>query len=186
MRNFDGNRFGLGSAQLCECFGDRLRHVFGALGPALPFRDRRQNAGLIAHFMQQAEASADGAGEYVSCNAEHAGIAGIGCRQARHRVEDTRPRHDKADTDFSARAGIAVGHIGGRLLVARADKPDLVRDLAQPVDGPIELNAGYGKDDLDALPHQLAGEGISSCLTSHRELPRKFDPLHSLVRVRRI
>jgi hypothetical protein len=62
------------------------------------------------------------------------------------------------------------------LLVARTDKPDLVRDLAQPVDGPIELNAGYGENDLDTLPRQLTGEGISSCLTTHRELPRKFGP----------
>ena len=43
-------------------------------------------------------------------------------------------------------------------------------------DGPIELNAGYGEDDFDALPRQLTGEGISSCLTTHRELPRKFGP----------
>ena len=58
--------------------------------------------------------------------------------------------------------------------MARAHKRDPVRNLAQPVDGPVELNAGHGEYDLDALPRQLAGERISSCLTG--EFPAMFDP----------
>ena len=82
--------------------------------------------------MQQPQTFADGRRKYVAGNAEHPRVAGIGRRQPRHGIENARPRHDKADTDLPAGARITVGHVGGRLLVARADKRDPVGNLAQP------------------------------------------------------
>ena len=65
MRDLDGT--GLGSdARSCANASEMISGTSSArAGPALPFRNRRQNAGLIAHLMQQAKTFADG-GENMS------------------------------------------------------------------------------------------------------------------------
>jgi len=57
--------------------------------------------------------------------------------------------------------GIAIGHVGGRLLVARHDKLDVVSGVAESVDGPVELHARYAEDDFHAFAAQLFDQRLA-------------------------
>ena len=81
---------------------------------------------------------------------KHGGRRRVGGGQSRRRVEEPGAGDDERHSEAAAGSRVAVGHVGGRLLVPRGDEaePGLV---AEGGDGAVELHAGQSEDDPRAL-----------------------------------
>jgi hypothetical protein len=77
---------------------------------------------------------------------EHGRGSGVGRAEPRGGVEEPRARDHERCPDAAARPRVAVGHVAGRLLVARGDEAD-ARLVAQRRHHPVELDAGQAEDD---------------------------------------
>src|SRR5207244_11777610 len=82
------------------------------------------------------------------------------CGQPRRRVEQAGPRHHEGGAEATAGARVAVGHVGGGLLVPRGDEAHAL--VAQPRQRPVELHAGQAEHDLDAFANELPGERFTA------------------------
>jgi len=72
-------------------------------------------------------------------------------RDARRCVQQARTGHHQRRANLSAGAGVAVGHIGGSLLVADGDEPD-ARLVVQTVHHVVELDPRQSEYHPDAFP----------------------------------
>ena len=134
--------------------GVGLEHALGPLG------DGADQVELVVDVVEQAEVLADAVPVDLAGQKEHRGGAGIGGGQAGGRVVDPDTGDDHGHPGASRGAGVAVGHVGGALLVAGHDVADLGR-VDQGVEGRHELVAGEPEDHLDPLVDQLAGQGLA-------------------------
>jgi hypothetical protein len=160
--NLEPDRLRAATAQLLHGFAHQCGDLRGGRRLALPFRHAAEDAGLVAHLVEQPEALADGRREDVADDRQHRRIAGIGGGEPGHGVQQARPRHHHAGADPAGGAGIAVGHERGRLLVARHHVTNVVADLAQSVHRPVELHAGNAEQVGHSLQNELAGQRLSS------------------------
>ena len=92
----------------------------------------------------------------------HRRIAGVGRRERGRGVEQPRPRHDHARADLAGRARVAIGHVGGGLLVARVNDPDLRRALVERVKRAVELDAGERENGIDAVGDQRSDQRLAA------------------------
>ena len=133
---------------------DQRRHLLGPHGPTGPLGDRAQQLQLARELVQQAPAAVDLARRHLARHAQHRGGAGVGRREAGHRVEDARAGDHEAAAGTPRRPRVAVGHEGGGLLVARVDHADLAGAPGERVEGRVELHAGQAEDDPQAVRQQ--------------------------------
>lgn len=91
-------------------------------------------------------------------DAEDRGIAGVGGRERRRRVQNPGAGHDQAHAWATGRLREAEGHVGGRLLMAGMDDLDRILRVVQRVEDPIELQAGQAEHGIDGVPAQPLDE----------------------------
>ena len=77
------------------------------------------------------------------------------------RVVDADAGDDHRHAGPAADAGVAVGHVGGALLVAGGDVAD-VGLVVERVEGDHQLVAGQPEDDLDALAAELLDHRVGA------------------------
>jgi len=117
----------------------------------MPLGQRAQDAALVGYLMEQPVAAPQPRARNLPGDEEDAGAAGVSRGQARKRVEHTGPGHDHADTFPSGGARIAIGHVGGRLLVPRHDVGDfLARLLTSNTSGPLQWILGGFYQDFNS------------------------------------
>ena len=92
--------------------------------------------------------------------------AGVCVGQAGRGVVEAHARHHQRHPRFSRRAGVAVGHVRGRLLVAGRDHA-YARLVTQRGHDPVDLYARNPEHDLDAFSYERPGEGFSSAHFDH-------------------
>ena len=123
--------------------------------------------------MQRAPAHVDQVGTDLARHAQHRRVAGVGSGQACRSVQDTGAGDHGADPLAAADARVAVGHIGGRLLVAGMNYPDPVAGVVERGEEAIELHARQRKERVDPLvqergdQHLAAGHVASSLPERH-------------------
>jgi hypothetical protein len=84
------------------------------------------------------------------------GVGGIG--YTRQSVGGPRPGGDDRNTETAGEAGVGVGGVSRRLLVAHVDDPDPFTDTA--VDDRKDVPTGEHEHGVDALALQRLGEGM--------------------------
>ncbi len=85
-------------------------------------------------------------------------------------IEKPRSRHHQGGADAAARAGVAVRHVGGGLLVPRLDEAN-PRLLAERGHRAIELDAGEPEDHANAFVIELLDECFAAGHPGHGDLP---------------
>ena len=143
-------------AKLAEGFVDQSRNRSGGDRPSGVLRDGAEQPKLIRDLVQRAPADVDQVGTDLARHAQHRRVAGVGSRQACRGVQDTGTGDHGADPLAAADARVAVGHVGGRLLVAGMDYPDSVAGVVERGEEAIELHARQRKERVDPLVQERA------------------------------
>ena len=86
---------------------------------------------------------------------------GVGGAQSRRCVQQARPRHHQRRANLSAGPRVAVGHVGGGLLVAGGDEPD-ARHVVEGVQRVVQLHAGQSENHAHAFKVQRAHQGLAA------------------------
>ena len=121
-------------------FGDRLHHV-----------DMRQVL-QRAHLVLGERA--------LAADMQHRAFGAEGGGDAGHRIGAARSRRRHHAAELAGLAGIAVGGMGRRLLVADIDDPDaLVEAAVIDID---DVAAAQGEDGVDALALEGLGDELSA------------------------
>ena len=134
----------------------RRHRPLGALG------DVPDHAELVADLVEHAAAVVDQVGPDLTGHAEDRRVAGVGGRERGGRVQQTRSGHDHADAFAAGDPRVAVGHVGGRLLVAGVDDAEPVAARPERVEEAVELDARQTEERIDAIPDQHVGQGIAA------------------------
>jgi hypothetical protein len=92
---------------------------------------------------------------------------GIGRAQAGSGVESAGAGGHQGDAGLAGHLGVAIGHIGRGLLVARVDQAQRVLPLIENIEHRHDLHAGQTEDRVHALGHQLRNERLGSCHLRH-------------------
>ena len=173
-RDLDLHRAGPAGPQLPEGLAHDPGHVLGPHRARRPLGHRADHLELVVDLVEHPAADADQVRLDLPGGAEHRRRAGVGGRERRGGVEQPRPRHDQAGPDAPGGARVAVGHVGGGLLVARVVDRDAVPLLVERVEGPVELHAGEPEDRLDPLALQRRHQGLPAGHPRHaRSLLRR-------------
>ena len=104
-------------------------------------------------------------------DAQHRRIGRIGGGERRCGVEQPRPRHDGEGAGLAARPRIAERHVGGGLLVARVDHPDLLAGIVQRDEQRVVLYPGQGEQRVDPVPGQHLDQCPAARHPRHSDLP---------------
>ena len=150
---------------------------------------------LVVDLVQQPEALADPVAVDLAGDQHHRRRGRERGGQARSGVVDPDAGHDERHPGTSTAAGVAVGQVGGALLVARGDELDR-RLVVQPVDRVHGLVAGKAEHVLHALADELAGEGLATrhafgghpfgCHRSTSSAPGRSEPLPKMYTISKI
>ena len=108
-------------AHLPERFEYGMRHFAGSGSPPLPLGHRANSVGLVGDFVNGSEIPAYGAARDLARGEENGRGARVGIGQAGRGVVETNSRDHRRHSWLAGRAGIAVGHLGCGLFVARGD-----------------------------------------------------------------
>ncbi len=151
-----------GPAKAGERLVDQPRYVLGAgrvLGPPDGAAEHRE---LVGDLVKCAATAAEVAVGHLTDEAQHRRVARIGRGERGAGVEHARPRHHGAHPDSSGRPRVAVGHVGGGLLVAGVNDAD-APVFGQGVEEPVQLHAGQPEDDIHAPTLQPLDDELSAC-----------------------
>ena len=140
-----------------------------------PFRDRRDRVELIVDLVEHADVLPELGLRDLAREHQHRRGRGVGRAEAGGRVEEPGPRHDERGAEGRAGAGIAVGHVARRLLVAgdhEAD-PGLVPERGHHA---VELDTGQAEHHPYAFPVELLHERLATGHPCHRIAPLGEQP----------
>ena len=144
---------GPAGAHLHERLVDRAGQLTGLEHPGRPLGDRAHDVELVVDVVEQAEVTPDPGPVDLAGEHQDGRRARPGGGQAGHGVVDAHPGHHAGDAGPPRGPGVAVGHVGGRLLVAGGEPPDVgVVERVEQVHG---LVAGQAEHDLHSLGDQL-------------------------------
>ncbi len=125
----------------------------------------RQGDGSDIHFLKSI--GPDHRRSYLPGDGDHRGRIHVGGSQPGDQVGGPRAGGGHTDPYPAAGAGIPIGRVGGRLLVARQHVVDgIIRQRVIQVNHRPTRNT---KDDLHSLPHQALPDDLCSC-QSHLQL----------------
>jgi hypothetical protein len=113
-------------------------------------------------LVEQTAAEIDQVGLDLAGDAEDGRVAGVGGGEGGGGVEEAGAGDDEAGADAAGGAGVAVGHVGGGLLVAGVEDADAVLGVVEGVEGAVELDAGEAEDGVDALAFEGGDEGLAA------------------------
>ena len=119
-----------------------------------PFGQPPQDPELVGDFVQQAEAAADQVGGDLAADAQDRRVRRISGGERRGGIEQAGSRHHRIGADLAARPGIAEGHVGGTLFMARMDHPQRLAGVVEGDEQRVVLHAGQRKDRVHLVPAQ--------------------------------
>src|SRR5256884_421602 len=146
------------------------RYSATAASTPAPFRDRRDRVELVVDLVQHADVLPELSLRHLAREHQHGRGGGVGGAEAGGRVEEPGPRHDEGRAEGRSRAGVAVGHVRRRLLVACDDEadPGLVPERRQH---PVELDAGQAEHHPHAFAVELFHERLAAGHPGHLIAP---------------
>ena len=148
--------------QLPEGLLDEPGNLLGRLRKSRPLGQAGQDAALVRDLMEGAVALPDHGAVDLAADQQDGGVRRVRGGQPGGRVEHPRSGDDHGHPLPAGRTGVAVGHIGRRLLVPGAREGEFVRPLVQRVRRAVELDPGDPEDLRHALTYQRLGEDVSS------------------------
>ena len=151
-----------------ERLGDQARRLVRRLDARRPLGQALHDAELVGQLMQQAEAAADAVQRHLAGEAEDGGIAGVRRRQRRGGVEKAGAGHDAIGARPTARCGVAVGHVAGRLLVPGDDHAQLLGGIVQRAEQRVVLHARQDEQGVDGLRQKSLHRGLAAGHLGHR------------------
>ena len=166
-RHFDLDRPAPAGVQLPERLADarrRLGRMIDALGPFGQAAHQRQ---LVGNLVEQAESAADRGRGNLAGDRQDRRVAGIGGGKGGRGVQKARAGHDRVNAHAAARLGVAEGHVGGALLVARVDHPDRVALVVKRVEEAVELDARQPEDGVDPVVSKRLDQSLAACHSRH-------------------
>ena len=110
-----------------------------------------EDAGLIADFVQPAEAAADVGVRDLPDQRQHRRVHAVGGDERRAAVEQARARHHRVGLRPVGGERGAERHIGRALLMARVHGAQLVARLEHGVEQIVVMHAGERVDRVDAV-----------------------------------
>ena len=151
-----------------------LHRVGNGLWVVDPFRPLRYGADaieLVVHLVKLTAVEALEVARNLPGDDQHRSRSrSVGRPDGRGRVEQARARHHHSGAHASAGAGVAVGHVGGGLLVPGRYETD-AGVAVKRVGGVVELVARHAEHDLDPVPDQRLGQRFSTGHSRHRYTP---------------
>ena len=152
--------------ELVERFVNGLRRFLGGHDAADVLGYGADGVLLVVDLMEHPAIHADEVTLDLTADDEDGRRRGVGGAQSRRCVQQARPRHHQRRAHLSAGAGVAVGHVGGGLLVARGDEAD-AGHVVERVEGVVQLYAGQSKNHADAFKVQRAHQGLAAGHRGH-------------------
>ena len=134
-----------------ECLVDDLRHFRWVHDPLGPLGDWGDGVQLVVDLVEHAAVAADLIALDLTANNQHRRGCGVGGGDARRCVQKSGTGNHQRSADLATGTGVAVGHIGGGLLMADGNEPD-ARLVVQAVHHVVELDSGQTEYHPDALP----------------------------------
>ena len=121
----------------------RLSHL-GRVGDLAAGAKRADHRLLVRQFVQKAQPLAQTGAAVHAGNHQHRHRIFAGLRHGGNGIGQPRPGNNQRDTGFTRSAGIAIGHKGAALFVARGDVAH--RAAGQPTIHFHGMHAGNAKD----------------------------------------
>src|SRR5437762_10741520 len=166
---FEGHRPATPARQLLERARDQTRRFARVTDARRPLGESAQYRQLVGKLVQDAVAPADLVREDFGGQTQDRCVRRIGGTQRRRRVEHSGTGHAGIGPHAPARAGVAVGHVGRPLLMARAEVSDLPLPLGQRIDQAVGMYPG----DAEDVPHAVADETIDDRLPGGYDFPHR-------------
>ena len=126
-----------------------------------PVDQPRDDAGLVADFVQMRQAAADVALRDLTDEREHRGVHAVGGQERRRGVEQAGAGNHAIGLRLSGRQRGAERHIGGALLVAGVDGADPVGRPRERVEEVVVMDAGKRVDGVEAMGQQRLERRLS-------------------------
>ena len=130
-----------------------------------PFGHGGHDVELLVDLVEHADVLAEVAARHLAGHQEHRRRARVGGAEPGAGVQHARPRHHQRHPEAAAGPRVAVGHVGGGLLVARQDEAHVLL-VAQGGHGAVQLHARQPEHDPSTFPMQLLDERLASRLLS--------------------
>ena len=143
---------------------DGGRHVGDLEHAAAPLGDGRDAVELVVNLVEHADVAAEARLGHLAGDHEDGRRRGVRRADPGGRVEQARARDHQRGAELTGGAGVAVGHVRGRLLVPRGDELHR-RLLAQRRHHAIELDARHTEHHAPALANELRHQRLA---TRHR------------------
>ena len=147
---------GLGDA---ERLADGVGQLLDRLHEIVVLRDGQRDARDVD--LLEGVGADEGVGHVARDGDERGGVEVCG-GNARHEVRGARARSGDDDADLAGGTGIAVGRMGGSLLMSGQDMVNLVLILENGVINVDDLASGITEDRLAALLDERADDDIRS------------------------
>ena len=152
--------------QLLEGATHGGRDAVGLHHPMSPLGDRPEDLQLVVDLVEDAAAASQVARADLPGDEEHGRRCGVGGAQGSRGVEGAGAGHHQRDARLPRGPCIAVGHVGGGLLVPHVDDADL-RVAVQRVEDRHDLDAGQPEDRIHAVVDQRLHQGLSAVDLCH-------------------
>jgi hypothetical protein len=120
----------------------------------------RENAGLIADFMQVALALADRRGGNLSDHGQHRRIHPIGREQRCARVEKPWAWHHRIGMRFAGRESCAERHIARTLFVSRVDDTQKFSGAVKGVEQMVVVDTGKRVNGVEPVADESRNGGL--------------------------
>ncbi len=138
--------------------------MLDALGP---LQQAAQRGELVGQFVQLAAAAADHHAGHLAGQTQHRRIDAPGGGECRGGVEHAWTGHHGVGGGTAGRAGIAKGHVGGGLLMARVDQAQAVGSAREGIEQAIGLHTRQAEHGVDAVTNQAVNDGFTACHAWH-------------------
>ena len=165
-RHLDLHGTGPAGLELAECLVDGLGGFLGGHDAADVLGDGADGVLLVVDLVEHATVHADEVALDLAADDEDGRGRGVGGAESGGCVEQAGSGDHEGGADLSAGAGVAVGHVGGGLLVAGGDEPD-AGHVVERIEGMVELHAGESENHADAFEVQRTHQGLAAGHRGH-------------------
>ena len=121
---------------------------------------------LVVDLVEHAAVHADEVALDLAADDEDGRRRGVGGAESGGGVEQAGSGNHQGGADFAAGAGVAVGHVGGGLLVAGGDEPD-AGHVVEGVESVVKLHAGESEYHAHAFEVQRTHQGLAAGHRGH-------------------
>ncbi len=160
--HFERHRAWSSARGLAERLGEERRRRGRVLDAPRPLGQGAQRRQLVRELVQVPAAGAEELRGHLAGQADDRGARGVGGAERRARVQHARPGDDGVDPWFAGRFRVAERHVGGRLLVTRADDAERAAGALEGVEQAVDLRAGQREHGVHLVPEQRRHDRVTA------------------------